>query len=669
MPGSPEFPQECWDPWHNFTVKLKSGLLDALNDHVLVWDGAMGTQIHAADLTAADFALQPDKSYRPAVIETAQRVATVNMEGCNELLNVTRPEVVERIHGAYLEAGSDLIETNTFGSTSIVLAEYAIPELVYELSLAAGQIAKRATSKYSTPQKPRFAVGAIGPGTKLISLGQATWKEIESTYFDSFRGLLEGGVDGLLLETLQDLLMVKAGVCAGIRAMAETGRQVPLFVQVTMEQTGTMLLGSEISAALNMLEAFPEVVAVGVNCATGPVEMAPHVRFLGQNSTRPLSVQPNAGLPVMEGGRAVYKLSPEELAHHHEHFVTDFGVAMCGGCCGTTPAHLKVVADALSGRKHGDSAHWRTVRHLFPGFDFEMKTDEQAAALKLVGCSSLYQFQPYKQDSSFLIVGEKTNANGSKAFREMLAAENWEGLTELARELEGEGSHVLDVCTAYVGRNESTDMQTLLSHYNRHITVPIMIDSTEWPVIETSLQCLAGKPIVNSINFEDGGERVDRVLGLCRKYGAAVVALTIDEQGMAKSVDQKIAIADRLLASTRAYGLPDHDVFIDCLTFTLGSGDEEFRDAGEATIEGIKGIRERHPRVNTILGVSNISFGLKPAARLVLNSTFLHYALEAGLTAAIVHFSKIKPENQIEKDIWKVATDVVYDRREFAMSD
>ena len=647
-------------------MKLNSPLLAALDERVLVWDGAMGTQLQAANLSAADFSVHGKEGIPKAILDVACDVEQKQLEGCNEILNVTRPDVVERIHAKYFEAGSDMVETNTFGSTSIVLAEYGIPELVYELSLAAGRIARKAADRHSTPRRQRFAVGAIGPGTKLVSLGQTTWKELEGTYFDSFKGLLESGVDALLLETLQDLLMVKATVVGALRAMAETERRVPLFVQVTMEQTGTMLLGSEIGAALNMLEAFPEVAAVGVNCATGPVEMAPHVRFLGQNSTRPISVQPNAGLPTMEKGQAVYKLSPDELAHHHDHFTRDLGVAMCGGCCGTTPAHIKAVAETVGGRAHADGSHWRAVRNLFPGFDFETKTDEQAAALKLVGCSSLYQFVPYKQDTSFLIVGEKTNANGSRAFRDMLAVENWEGLTELARELEGEGSHVLDVCTAYVGRDEARDMRELLSRYNRHITAPIMVDSTEWQVIETALQCLAGKPIVNSINFEDGGERVERVLGLCRKYGAGVVALTIDEQGMAKTVDKKVEIADRLLDATRRYGLPDHDVFIDCLTFTLGSGDEEFRQAGEATIEAIRRIRERHPRANSVLGVSNISFGLKPAARLVLNSVFLHYALEAGLTAAIVHFSKIKPESKIEADIWKIATDLVYDRREYA---
>jgi len=647
---------------------MDSQLLEALAERVLVYDGAMGTQIQSANLSNDDFVLRSSTNFSSAVNEAANRLDGKLLDGCNEVLVFTRPEAIEAIHGAYFSAGSDLVETNTFGSTSIVLGEYEIPELVYDVSLEAARIAKRAAAKFSSSDKPRFVVGALGPGTKLISLGQATWQEVEGTYNLSFRGLLEGGADALLLETLQDLLMVKAGIVAANRAMDEAGRQVPLFVQVTMEQTGTMLLGTEIAAALNMIESFPTVKAVGLNCATGPVEMTPHIRFLGQNSTRPLCVQPNAGLPVMEGGRALYKLTPEELAGHHDRFVSEHGAALVGGCCGTTPAHIKAIADAVGGRKHGVNAHWQKVRNLFPGFDFELKTEEQAAAISLVGCSSLYTFQPYVQDASILIVGEKTNANGSKAFREMLAVENWDGLTELARELEAEGSHVLDVCTAYVGRNEQTDMRTLLSNYNRHITVPLMIDSTEWPVVETALQSVAGKPIVNSINFEDGEARTSRVLGLCRKYGAAVVALTIDEQGMAKSVDKKIEIAKRLLSKTREFGLPDHDVFIDCLTFTLGSGDEEFRAAGYETIEAIRRLRELHPHVNTILGVSNISFGLKASARQVLNSAFLHFCQDAGLTSAIVHFSKIKPENQIQSDIWKIATDLVFDRREFAVA-
>jgi 5-methyltetrahydrofolate--homocysteine methyltransferase len=641
-------------------MKLNSPLLDALAERVLVWDGAMGTQIQGANLQPEDFTY-------PVSLDGGEAQPRL-LDGCNEILNLTRPEVIEAIHGRYLAAGADMIETNTFGATSIVLAEYDIPHMVYEISLAAAQIARRAADQASTVERPRFVVGALGPGTKLVSLGQTTWQELEDTYADAFRALIEGGSDALLLETLQDLLMVKAGIVAAERAMAETGRRLPLFVQVTMEQTGTMLLGSEIGAALNMIEAFPAVTAFGLNCATGPVEMAPHVRFLGQNSTRPISVQPNAGLPVMEKGQAVYKLTPEELARHHDHFVRDFGVAMCGGCCGTTPAHIEAVAAMVGERSHEADCWWRKSQSLFAGFDFSFGAgnESQEPGLSLVGCSSLYQFQPYRQDASFFIVGEKTNANGSKAFREMLAVENWEGLTELARELEGEGSHAIDVCTAYVGRDEERDMRILLSYYNRHITVPIMIDSTETNVIEAALQTVAGKPIVNSINFEDGGDRAHAVLGLCRKYGAAVVALTIDETGMAKTCAQKVEIAERLLALTREYGLPDHDVFVDCLTFTLGSGDEEFRLAGIETIEAIRELHRRHPSVNSILGVSNISFGLKPAARLVLNSAFLHHALEAGLTSAIVHFSKIKPENQIEGDIWKIASDLVYDRRQFA---
>ncbi|HSI73756.1 MAG TPA: homocysteine S-methyltransferase family protein [Fimbriimonas sp.] len=627
---------------------MQSPLLDALSERVLIYDGAMGTQIQAADLTPADFTL--DGRY---------------LEGCNELLNLTRPDVIEAIHARYLAAGADLIETNTFGTTSIVLAEYDIEGMVFDLSLRAAQIARLAADKAAG--KPRFVVGAIGPGTKLVSLGQTTFAELEGTYCDSFKGLLLGGSDALLLETCQDLLMVKATIVGALRAMAETEIKKPLFVSVTMEQTGTMLLGSELGAALNMIEAFPEVVAFGINCATGPQEMAQHVRFLSQNSTRPISVLPNAGLPVMEGGRACYKLTPQELADFHTRFVREYGVALVGGCCGTTPEHIEAVSSALAQEAHAkDVAHWQRVRRLFPGFDFTMRTDEQAKALNLVGCSSLYQFQQYKQDASFLIVGEKTNANGSRAFRDMLAAENWDGLIELARELEGEGSHVLDVCTAYVGRDEERDMRILLGHYNRHITVPLMIDSTEVNVVEASLQCLAGKPIVNSINFEDGEARTQKVLALCRKYGAGVVALTIDEAGMAKSVEKKVEVAERLLARTREHGLPDHDVFLDCLTFTLGSGDEEFRQSAAETIEAIKEVRKRHPLVNSILGVSNVSFGLRPAARQILNSTFLHYALEAGLTSAIVHFSKIRPENQIEPEVWNIASDLVFDRRRYA---
>lgn len=641
-------------------------MLDALNEKVLIYDGAMGTQIQAAHLTPADFTLTPRETYAKVVNDAAQRLDGKLLDGCNEILSLTRPDVIESIHGAYLEAGADLIETNTFGTTTIVLAEYEIEELNYVLSLESAKIARRAADKFGTTEKPRFVIGALGPGTRLVSLGQTNFDEIESSYCEAFRGLIEGGADGLLLETLQDLLMVKSAIVGANRAMAETEQKLPLFVQVTMEQTGTMLLGSELGAALNSIEAFPSVTGFGINCATGPAEMAPHVRYLAQNSTRPISVLPNAGLPMMENGRSVYKLSPADLAGFHERFTEEFGAAMVGGCCGTTPDHIIAVADSVGGKSHGTTAHWQQTRGFFPGFDFLLRSDRQAEALKLVGCSSLYAFQPYEQDRSFLIVGERTNANGSKAFREMLAKENWDGLTELAREQENEGSHLLDVCAAYVGRDEAADMRTLLGHYNRHITIPIMIDSTETPVMEIALKCLAGKPILNSINFEDGETRPRKVLGLAAKYGAAVVALTIDEDGMAKSVERKLEVAERLLALTREYKIADHDVFIDCLTFTLGSGDEEFRRSGMATVEAIRELRHRHPRVNTILGVSNVSFGLKPAARQVLNSAFLQIAREAGLTSAIVHFSKILPDNKIDPEVWNIATDLVYDRRQFA---
>lgn len=368
---------------------MNSHLLETLAERVLVYDGAMGTQIQGANLTDADFILPVRSTDTQAVQTAAQRLGGKLLDGCNEILVLTRPEVIESIHGAYLSAGSDLIETNTFGATSIVLAEYEIEDLVYDISYEAAKIAKRAATTYSTKEKPRFVVGALGPGTKLVTLGQTTWQELESTYALAFTGLINGGADALLLETTQDLLMVKAGIVAAERAMADTGILLPIFVQVTMEQTGTMLLGSEIGAALNMIESFPSVKSFGMNCATGPQEMMSHVRFLGQNSTRPIAVQPNAGLPIMEQGRAVYKLSPDQLAQFHVEFSQEHGVALAGGCCGTTPDHIRAVNEAVGGKPHTSNAHWMKQRHLFPGFDFEIKSPEQADAFALVGCSSL----------------------------------------------------------------------------------------------------------------------------------------------------------------------------------------------------------------------------------------------------------------------------------------
>lgn len=645
-------------------------LIDLIGERVLILDGATGTQIQAADLNHSHFDLAHFNfnSFNANHGTKFQVPAfdSKHLEGCNDLLNLTAPEVIKNIHAKYFASGSDLVTTNTFGATSIVLDEYGLGELVYPICYEGARLAREAADAASTPEKPRFVMGGIGPGTKLISLGQTDWDTVCATYREGFMALLKGGADVLLLETLQDILLAKAAVIAAIDAMAEAGRTVPLWVSVTMEQTGTMLLGSEIGAALNMFEMFPQVTAIGINCATGPLEMAPHVRFLGQNSTRPILVQPNAGLPTMEKGHAVYKLTPQELAEAQLKFVTESGACLVGGCCGTTPAHIQAVAERLNGVSPSARAHWQTCRSAFAGFDFRNQSPRQDEAYKLVGLSSLYAHQPYIQDNSILYVGERTNANGSKAFREMLAAENWDGLTELAQEVEAEGSHVLDVCTAYVGRNEIRDMELLLFKLNKSMTIPIMMDSTEPPVIERALQCVAGKPIINSINFEDGGTRAHKVLAMARRYGAAVVALTIDEKGMAKTVEEKAAIADRLLALTRSYGLADHDVFIDCLTFTLGSGDEEFRKSAVATIDAIREVQARHPRVNTILGLSNVSFGLKPAIRQVVNSAMLHYSVEAGLKSAIVHVSKLLPESQISEKAWKLASDLIYDRREFA---
>lgn len=644
----------------------RSSLTEVVAERAVLFDGAMGTQIQASDLTSSDFAFG-----KVSVESAREKIALLPdpeavLDGCNELLNLTRPDAIEAIHAKYLRAGSDIITTNTFGASSVVLAEYGIENLLYEISYEAGRIARRAADAFSTQERPRFVAGAIGPGTKLVSLEQATFDEIEGAYFTAFRALIESGVDALMLETLQDLLMAKACIVAANRAMAESEKDLPILASVTIEQTGVMLLGSEIGAALNMLEAFPQVKMVGINCATGPVEMAPHVRFLCQNSTRPVFVQPNAGLPLMERGQAVYRLSPAEFASSHAHFLRDMGAAAVGGCCGTTPEHIAAASEIVADTTRSSEAHWQRVRTLFPGFDFRIRTEEQCDAVRLVGSSSLFRFQPYRQDTSFLIIGEKTNANGSKAFREMLAAENWDGLTELARELEAEGSHMLDVCTAFVGRDEARDMRILLTRYNKQVSVPLMIDSTDANVIEEALKTLAGKPLVNSINFEDGEDRTKTVLGLCAKYGAGVVGLTIDEEGMAKTAKRKVAIADRILSATREVGLPDHDVFLDCLTFTLGSGDEEFRSSAVETLEAIRTLRTRNRHLNLLLGVSNVSFGLKPALRNVLNTVFLQEALDVGLSAAIVHFSKIRPLNQIEPELMQITQDLIYDRRQYA---
>ena len=574
----------------------------------------MGTQIQAANLVALDFD---------------------GLDGCNEILNLTKPDLVADIHRRYLNAGADIVETNTFGAMPWVLDDYQIGDKTAEICYEAARIASAVAT-----DRDAFVFGALGPGTKLVTLGNISFDEMEAGYFLAYKALIEGGADALLAETCQDLLQTKAVVVAMHRALVATGKDLPIFIQITMEQTGTMLLGSEIGAALNFLEFFPKVSGIGINCATGPEEMLTHIRFLSNHCTRFISVQPNAGLPVMENGQGVYKLTPDSFADFHYKFVTEFGASLVGGCCGTTPQHIAAVHARLRGAQ-----------------------SKKRIPNPLVGCSSLYQFQPYDQTPSFLIIGERTNANGSRAFKDALAAGDNDSLISIAREQEAEGSHVLDVCTAFVGRNEVQDMTSLLSDYAKQITIPIMIDSTELPVIHESLKVVPGKPLINSINFEDGGKRLHEVLFLCKQYGAGVVALTIDEDGMAKTSKKKVEIAERILDSTRSYGIADEDVFIDTLTFTLGSGDEEFRRAGIETLNAIRNLKARHPKVNTILGISNISFGLKQASRHVINSVFLQHAREAGLTSAIVHAGKILPSNRVEPEAWEIARKLVFDER------
>lgn len=600
---------------------MNTTFTDILNSKVVVFDGAMGTSLQLQDLSAADFGGE-------------------HLTGCNEYLVVSNPDAVAKVHSGFLEVGCDVIETDSFGSTPIVLAEYGLADQAYELNLKAAQLACKVAREYSTQSHPRFVAGSIGPTTKLPSLGHIGFREMEDGYYIQARGLLDGGADLLCVETCQDILQTKACLAAIFRLFSDLRRRVPVIASVTIETVGTMLLGTEISAALTALEPF-DVDVIGMNCATGPKEMSESVRYLCSNSPKPVFVMPNAGLPENIGGVAHYHLSPDELAKYLSHFVNDLGVSVVGGCCGTTPQHLRALVEAV-----GRSSPRSRPQVLTPS------------------CSSLYQSVPYHLDPPPILIGERTNANGSKRFRDLLAEEDWEGMVAMGKDQVKEGAHILDVCTAYVGRDEARDMRELVSRLNTQVTIPLMIDSTEYNVIEEALQRIAGKAIVNSINMEDGEERMEHVLPLCKKYGAAVVALTIDEQGMAKTVERKLEIARRIHhLATQKYGLKEHDLIYDTLTFTLGSGDEEFRKAGMATIEAIRRIKQEFPRVHTSLGVSNISFGLSPHSRHVLNSVFLHYAIEYGLDMAIVHASKIIPLYKISTEEREICRKLIFDER------
>lgn len=590
----------------------------------LVFDGATGTNLQSQNLTPEDFGGE-------------------HLAGCNEYLIRSKPSAVERVHADYLMAGADIIETDTFGSSSIVLAEYGLESLAYDLSKEGAAIAKKMAREFSTKEKPRYVAGSIGPTTKLPSLGHISFDAMRDSYFQQMAGLLDGGADLFIIETCQDLLQIKAALAAAQDLFRDERTRLPVITSVTIETMGTMLMGTEIAAALTALEPFDIISAIGLNCATGPKEMEENVRYLTQTSPLPVFCMPNAGLPENIGGVAHYHLTPDELERYMTHFVQDLGVSIIGGCCGTTNEHIARLSDlAGRGRPAPRAIDWTP------------------------SAASIYSSVPMHVEPAPVIIGERCNTNGSKKFRELLLQEDWDSCVSMAKEQIKEGAHMLDLCVAYVGRDEVRDMHEVITRMNTSITVPLVIDSTEYPVIEEALKHYAGRAIVNSINLEDGEERMAHVLPLCKKYGAAVIALTIDEDGMAKTREKKFEVAERIIElSVGKYGMREEDLIFDTLTFTLGSGDEEFRKAGIETVEAIRLIKTAHPRTKTILGVSNISFGLNPHSRHVLNSVFLHFAIEAGLDMAIVHASKIMPLAKIDDRGRELAKQIVFDERVF----
>jgi 5-methyltetrahydrofolate--homocysteine methyltransferase len=564
-------------------------------------------------------------------------------EGCNEILNVTRPDIVRCVHEAYLEAGVDCVTTNTFGANLSNLGEYGIADRIGELSEAGARIARAAADRWSGPQHPRWVLGSVGPGTKLPTLGHVKFAELRDAYQRNAEGLLRGGVDAIIAETCQDLLQAKAAVIGARRAIAAVGADVPVIAQVTIETTGSMLLGSEIGAALTALEPLG-IALIGLNCATGPGEMSEHLRYLAGHSRIPLSCMPNAGLPMLAADGARYPLTPGQLADAHEMFTAEFGLALAGGCCGTTPQHLAAVVERVRGRR---------------------VTDRRPRPEP--GAASLYQHMPFRQDTSFLAIGERTNANGSKAFREALIAGRYDDCVEIARAQTRDGAHLLDLCVDYVGRSGTADMTEVAGRLATAATLPLVIDSTEPEVIKAGLELLAGRAVVNSVNYEDGdgpASRMAKVMPLVIEHGAAVIALTIDEQGQARTAEWKLAVATRLIEDlTGNWGMRTSDIIVDCLTFPIATGQEETRRDAIETIEAIRQVKRRFPEVQTTLGVSNVSFGLNPAARSVLNSVFLDECVRAGLDSAIVHASRIMPIARIPDDQLQTALDLIYDRR------
>jgi 5-methyltetrahydrofolate--homocysteine methyltransferase len=594
-----------------------SDFLKAVNERVIVYDGAMGTNIQFRNLNADDY---------------------WGKEGCNELLVLSRPDVIAEIHAEFLGVGCDIVESNTFGSTRIVLAEYGLQDRTRELNLAACKLARDVAAQFSTPEHPRFVAGSIGPTTKLPSLGHISWDAMLAAYVEQAEALIEGGADVLLIETCQDILQAKCAVAACFEAMQKAGRRLPLQVQVTLEASGTMLLGTEIGAALTALECF-DVDAIGLNCATGPVEMNDAVRYLGLNSTKHVSVLPNAGLPQNVGGRAVYLLKPEDLASYHKHFVEDYGVHIVGGCCGTTPEHLKAVVEA--------------VGNLTPP-----RRDVRPAS----AAASAYSSVPLDLEPKPLIVAEEMNTTTRlESFRNLVRSGDYDGILTLAKKLVSDGSHMLDLCCAIVGEDEKAYMSSVLEKIATRVPAPILVDTTEADVLEEALKRVPGKPIINSINLEDGEKRTSRVLPMAKRYGAAVIALTIDEDGMALTATKKIAIAQRIFdLAVNKHGLRPQDLIFDALTLPISTGQEDYRTAGMETLAAVEGIKRTLPECRTILGVSNISFGLNAYARRVLNSVFMSEAVDRGLDMAIVNYSKIYPLYKIPEAEVKLALKLVH---------
>jgi 5-methyltetrahydrofolate--homocysteine methyltransferase len=598
----------------------------ALAERLVIADGAMGSMLQGCPTTLDDFA---------------------GYEGCNEILNVTRPDIVRSIHDGYLEAGVDCLTTNTFGANLGNLGEYGIADRIGELAEAGARLARRAVDDWPGRGRTVWVLGSIGPGTKLPTLGHVTFAELRDTYQANAAGLLRGGADALIVETCQDLLQAKAAIIGARRAIAaataQSGADIMLIAQVTIETTGAMLLGSEIGAALTALEPLG-IDLIGLNCATGPAEMSEHLRYLAAHSPVPLSCMPNAGLPELTSDGAYYPVTPAELAGAHEAFAREFGLALAGGCCGTTPEHMAEVVRRLRDRP-------LTAR--------EPRLEP--------GVASLYQHVPFRQDTAFLAIGERTNANGSKAFREAMVQEHYDECVEIARAQTRDGAHLLDVCVDYVGRDGASDMRQVAGRLATAATLPLVLDSTEPEVIGAGLELLGGRAVVNSVNYEDGdgpGSRIARVMPLVREHGAAVIALTIDEQGQARTAEWKLAVATRLVEDlTGNWGMRQSDIIVDCLTFPIATGQEETRRDAIETIDAIRELKRRYPDVQTTLGVSNVSFGLNPAARAVLNSVFLAECVRAGLDSAIVHASRIMPISRIPEEQREAALDLVYDRR------